>query len=103
MATVGQPIAKDIHQRILNLKRHEIQTFVSLSCTMCPEVVQTVQRIAIENDNVHTSIYDLNHYPEYKEKYNIMSVPCTIIDQQRVIFGKKSFEEIVTLIEQQEL
>ena len=32
-----------------------------------------------------------------------MSVPCTIIDQQRVIFGKKSFEEIVTLIEQQEL
>ena len=45
----------------------------------------------------------LNHYPEYKEKYNIMSVPCTIIDRKKVIFGKKSFEEIVTFIEEQEL
>ena len=103
IGTIGQPIEKDIYQKILNLKQHEIQIFVSLSCTMCPEVVQSVQRIAIENENVCASIYDLKHYPEYKEKYNIMSVPCTIIDRQKVIFGKKSFEEIVTLIEEQEL
>ena len=103
IGTIGHPIEKDIYQKILNLKQHEIQIFVSLSCTMCPEVVQSVQRIAIENENVCASIYDLKHYPEYKEKYNIMSVPCTIIDRQKVIFGKKSFEEIVTLIEEQEL
>ena len=103
IGTIGQTIEKDIYQKILDLKQHEIQIFVSLSCTMCPEVVQSVQRIAIENENVCASIYDLNHYPEYKEKYNIMSVPCTIIDRKKVIFGKKSFEEIVTFIEEQEL
>ena len=48
-------------------------------------------------------MYDLNHYPEYKEKYNIMSVPGTVIERTQVTFGKKSFEEIVTFIEEQEL
>ncbi len=99
VASSGQPIKEELLQKIHHLKTHYIQVFVSLSCTMCPEVVQSIQRIAIENQQIESHIYDLAHYPEYKEQYNIMSVPCIVIDQKKVVFGKKSLEELIELIE----
>lgn len=99
IGTTGQPIDEEVLNKIKNLYPHHIQVFVSLSCTMCPEVVQATQRIAIENKEIQTSIYDLAHYPEFKERYNIMSVPCAVIDEQEIIFGKKSLDEFVNIIE----
>ena len=63
------------------------------------DVVQASQRIALENHQVQTDIYDLAHHPHYKEQYNIMSVPCMVIDGQRVVFGKKNLEDILEIIE----
>lgn len=62
---------------------------------MCPEVVQSAQRIALENSNVQVEIYDLAHFPELKEQYKIMSVPCMVINDENVYFGKKSLKEII--------
>lgn len=98
VGTQGQPLSQDVIKDIQKLNQHHLDIFISLSCTMCPEVVQATQRIAIENKNIHTSIYDLAHHSEFKEKYNIMSVPCMVIDDKKVVFGKKSIEEIIGLI-----
>ena len=60
------------------------------------------QRIALENEKVQTEMFDLAHYPEMKEKYNIMSVPCVIINDKEVFFGKKGiadWAEILTKME----
>ncbi len=65
---------------------------------MCPDVVQASQRIALEIIKFK-QIYDLAHHPHYKEQYNIMSVPCMVIDGQRVVFGKKDLEDILEIIE----
>ncbi len=97
--SAGQPIDQDILAKINALTPHQIQVFVSLSCTMCPEVVQATQRIALLNQDIQTSIYDLSHFPEYKDQYHIMSVPCMVIDQQHVLFGKKNLEEMVQVLE----
>lgn len=94
----GQPLKPELIEQIKNLTKHRLQVFISLSCTMCPEVVQSAQRIAIENKDVKTDIYDLAHHPDYKEKYNIMSVPCMIIDENKVVFGKKNLEDIIDII-----
>ena len=99
IASQGQPLDQHVIERIQSLKSHQIQVFVSLSCTMCPEVVQATQRIALLHPDIQTSIYDLSHYPEYKEQYQIMSVPCIVIDQQHVLFGKKTMEEMVQVLE----
>jgi len=40
----------------------------------------------------------LSHYPELKEKYNVMSVPCIVIDDKKTVFGKKNVEEMLALI-----
>ena len=93
--SAGQPLVQDIVQRIEALTFHHLQIFVSLSCTMCPEVVQASQRIAMLNPDIQVSIYDLSHFPQYKEQYHIMSVPCMVIDQKEVLFGKKNLEQMI--------
>lgn len=95
----GQPIDAELLERIRNLNaRHHIQAVVSLSCTMCPELVMAVQRIALESPAVTADVYDMAHFPELKDKYQIMSVPCMIIDGEGVYFGKKGIEEVVNLL-----
>ena len=95
----GQELEQEVLDRIKTLDSHHIQVFVSLSCTMCPEVVQATQRIALLNQNIQTSIYDLSHFPQYKDQYHIMSVPCIVIDQKEVLFGKKNLEDMLEIIE----
>lgn len=95
----GQPLENDILKKVQKLSSHHFQIFISLSCTMCPEVVQATQRIALENNQIQTDVYDLAHHPQYKEQYHIMSVPCMVIDEQKVVFGKKSIEDILEIVE----
>lgn len=75
-----------------------IKVLVSLACTMCPDVVMGTQRIASLNKNVSAEMYDLMHFPKLKEKYKVMSVPCMVVNDTKVHFGKKGIEEIVDLI-----
>ena len=74
---------------------------VSLSCTMCPELVTAAQRIAAEHDQITAQVYDLNHFPALKDKYKVMSVPCLVInDGQTVTFGKKNIRQLLELLKQ---
>ena len=76
-----------------------MKILVSLSCTMCPELVTAAQRIAAENPHVTAEAYDLNHFPALKDRYQVMSVPCLVInDGERVVFGKKNAEQLLELL-----
>lgn len=97
----GQALDEDIRQEIQELHSPvHMQIMVSLSCTMCPELVTAAQRIAAENSFVTTDIYDLNHFPELKDKYQVMSVPCMIINDKAPVFGKKNVKQVLDLIKQ---
>ena len=69
------------------------------SHTMQPAAHDQFMAMALLHQDIQTSIYDLSHYPEYKEQYQIMSVPCIVIDQQHVLFGKKTMEEMIQVLE----
>lgn len=77
----------------------DMEILVSLSCTMCPELVTAAQRIAAANPNVRAEVYDLNHYPEKKEKYQVMSVPCFVINGGKPGFGKKNVRQLLDILE----
>lgn len=97
----GQKLDATMLEEIKSLpKKHNIKVMVSLSCTLCPEVVMAAQRISIENKNIETEVYDIGHFPDLKEKYKIMSVPCVVIDNEIVSFGKKDIEQIVNMIKE---
>ena len=95
----GQPLAPEIKEKIMAIDHTvDMKILVSLSCTMCPDLVVAAQRIASLNPLVTADVYDIAHFPELKEKYNVMSVPCLVINQDKVTFGKKNIQQLLELI-----
>lgn len=96
----GQDVGEALQKRIKGISRPlHVKIAVSLSCTMCPDLVAAAQRIAADNENVTADVYDLQYYPSLKEKYNIMSVPCLIINDDEVHFGKKSVSDLLDIFQ----
>lgn len=95
----GQAINEETKKLIQAIsKPTDIKVLVSLSCTMCPDTVVAAQHIAAENPNVTAEIYDLHHFEEIKKRYNVMSVPCILINNSTVSFGKKNIGQVLELI-----
>lgn len=95
----GQTVNDSVRERIAKIKQKvHMQILVSLSCTMCPELVTAAQKIATLNPLVTAEVYDINHFGDRKQRYNVMSVPCLVINEDNVSFGKKNIEQILDLI-----
>ena len=95
----GQPMDETDRADIGKLDKDiRMQVLVSLSCTMCPELVVASQRVAAENAKVTTEVYDVNLYPHLKERYNVMSVPCLVINEEKVTFGKKNLRQLLDIL-----
>ena len=95
----GQQIDEQTHQEIKGVKSSvDMKILVSLSCTMCPDLVIACQRIATLNSNIRAEVYDLQHFEELKRKYNVMSVPCLVINNDKLSFGKKNINQVLDLI-----
>lgn len=99
----GQPLGDDLIERAKSIASPlNIMILVSLTCTMCPETVLASQRIASLNPAVRAEAYDVAHFPELRDHYGAMSVPCIVITwadgTQRVEFGKKSIPQMLELV-----
>lgn len=98
----GQPLGDDLIERAKSIASPlNIMILVSLTCTMCPETVLASQRLASLNPAVRAEVYDVSHFPELKDQYGAMSVPCIVINrggEQTVEFGKKSIPQMLDLI-----
>ena len=98
----GQPLGDDLIERAKSIASPlSIMILVSLTCTMCPETVLASQRIASLNPAVRAEAYDVAHFPELRDHYGAMSVPCIVINrggEQTVEFGKKSIPQMLDLI-----
>jgi len=95
----GQGLDGNLQQGIAAItKPTDIKILVTLSCTMCPDLVVAAQRIAAENPNVTAHVYDIRHFENLKNQYNVMSVPCLVVNNNKVSFGKKSIQQILDLL-----
>jgi thioredoxin reductase (NADPH) len=65
---------------------------------MCPDLVVAAQRIAASNHNVTAHVYDIRHFDDLKTRYNVMSVPCLVVNDSKVFFGKKNIIQVLELI-----
>lgn len=95
----GQTLDETTRQQIATLAdKTQMKILVTLSCTMCPDLVVAAQRIAAENPNVTAHVYDIRHFENLKNQYNVMSVPCLVINDEKVSFGKKSIQQVLDFI-----
>ena len=95
----GQALDDSTRQQIAAItKKTDMKILVTLSCTMCPDLVVAAQRIAAENPKVTAHVYDIRHFENLKNQYKVMSVPCLVINNNQVFFGKKSIHKIIELL-----
>ena len=97
----GQKPDEQTYQAIKGMKNTvDMKILVTLSCTMCPDLVVACQRIATLNENVRAEIYDIQYFDELRKKYNVMSVPCLVINDDKISFGKKNINQVLDLMKQ---
>ena len=99
VAGPGQALDEAAQKQIADLNdKNDIKILVTLSCTMCPDLVVAAQRIAAANPNVTAHVYDIRHFEGLKNQYRVMSVPCMVINNEIVTFGKKNIHQILELL-----
>ena len=97
----GQSMDEDIRKRIKGIRNQvNIKILVSLSCTMCPDLVIAAQHMAAVGEHITTEVYDIHHYESLKNEYKVMSVPCMVINDEHVYFGKKNIQQILKIVEE---
>ena len=95
----GQALDEATRQRITDITEPtDMKILVTLSCTMCPDLVVAAQRIAAENSKVTAHVYDIRHFENLKDQYKVMSVPCLVINDEKVSFGKKNIDQILGML-----
>ncbi len=71
------------------------ETFVSLSCHNCPEVVQALNAIAVLNPGVRHVMVDGALFQDEVASRRILGVPAVFLDGQAFSNGRTTLEEIV--------
>ena len=98
-AGAGQTLDETTRHQIAAITNAtDMKILVTLSCTMCSDLVVAAQRIAAENPNVIAHVYDIRHFEKLKNQYNVMSVPCLVINDKKVSFGKKNIQQVLDVI-----
>lgn len=90
VAGPGQAVNEEITKKSAQIEEGvNLKIGVSLTCTKCPETVQSAQRIAVENPNVDIEVVDVFGFQDFKKKYDIMSVPAVVMNDKDLFFGQK--------------
>lgn len=87
--------SKEILARLKD-KRH-VQVFVTLACPYCPRQVLNGFKAAIERpDLVSAECLDSAENPESAKKYNVGSVPHTVINDKTISIGLEPEERFIS-------
>lgn len=74
---------------------YHFETYVSLTCQNCPEVVQALNIMSVLNPNITHTMIDGAAYKEEVEKKNVMAVPTVILNGEEFGGGRMTVEEIL--------
>jgi len=76
-----------------------IKSYISLSCTNCPEVVQALNVIAMLNENVRHQIIDGNINKKEVTDLGIQAVPAVFANGKQLHVGRSSLGELLEKLE----
>lgn len=74
---------------------YHFETYISLSCHNCPEVVQALNLMSILNPGITHTMIDGAAFKEEVESKNIMAVPTVLLNGEEFGSGRMTLEEIL--------
>ncbi|SDN80671.1 alkyl hydroperoxide reductase subunit F [Janthinobacterium sp. OK676] len=78
---------------------YEFETFISLSCHNCPEVVQALNAMAVINPRIKVTTIDGGVFPQEVEERQIMAVPMMFLNGEHFGQGRTNVEEILAKLD----
>ena len=89
-----------MRERIRNLKGPiRIQTYISLTCENCPDVVQALNLMSLLHPDFKHDMIDGGYVPETIEKLGIQGVPSLVENQELWHSGRISLLDLMTKLE----
>ncbi|MTT31108.1 alkyl hydroperoxide reductase subunit F [Terrilactibacillus sp. BCM23-1] len=74
---------------------YHFETYVSLTCHNCPDVVQALNVMSVLNPNITHTMIDGAAFKEEAESKNVMAVPSVFLNGEFFNGGRISLEEIL--------
>lgn len=90
-----QKLVKRFNQRM------QFQTFVSLSCHSCPDVVQALNQFALLNDGISNEMIDGALFQELVDANNIQGVPAVFLNGKPFANGKIDTAKLLEKLQEQ--
>jgi len=98
----GHPAKEEqaiLDQIILLEGEIKLETYISLSCQNCPEVVQALNLMAVLNPNISHTMIDGALFPKEVEERNILAVPAVFANGELFGQGRMTLAEIVNKLD----
>ena len=98
----GHPLKIDAEkiEQIKNIQgKFHFETYISLSCHNCPDVVQALNAMSIINPNISHVMIDGALFQKEVEEKQIMAVPTIFLNGQSFGQGRMELDEIVNKID----
>lgn len=74
---------------------YHFESYISLSCQNCPEVVQSLNLMSVLNPNITHTMIDGAAFKEEVESKDIMAVPTVFLNGESFASGRMSLEELL--------
>ncbi|EIL88404.1 alkyl hydroperoxide reductase subunit F [Rhodanobacter fulvus Jip2] len=92
--------AADVIEQVQNLDgEFRFETYFSLSCQNCPDVVQALNLMSVLNPNIQHVAIDGALYQDEVEQRQVMSVPTVFLNGEVFDQGRMSLEQILAKID----
>ncbi len=98
----GHPpkVDAEVIEQIRNLPgEYNFETYISLSCQNCPEVVQSLNLMAVINPNIRHVMIDGALFQDEVEQRQVMAVPTIYLNGENFGQGRMGVEEILAKLD----
>ena len=102
LQTGGHPlkISSNLIEQIKNIKGlFHFETYISLSCHNCPDIVKALNLLSLLNENISHVMIDGAMFQKEIEDRKIMSVPTIFLNGEKFGQGRMELEEIIIKID----
>jgi alkyl hydroperoxide reductase subunit F len=76
-----------------------IETYISLSCQICPDVVQALNLLAVLNPNIQHTMIDGALFQQEVDARKVMAVPTVFVNGEQFSQGRVTLEEILAKLD----
>lgn len=89
-------VDQSVLDQIKNINgEHHFESYISLSCHNCPDVVQALNLMSIFNEGITHTMIDGAAFKEEVESKEIMAVPTVFLNGEEFGSGRMTIEEIL--------